>query len=71
MTASGDTTSHTLKKDGHKLICDIANKHGIQTGLQATGNFGRSLLKEDVSNEIIAKMIPEVNTAIERVTMKL
>ena len=40
----------------------IAQKHGIKTGLQATGNYGRGLLKPAVSDEIVETLIPEVYT---------
>ena len=49
-----------LRKKGEEEIKDIAVKNGIAVGMMATGNFGRGLLKERVSEEILEKLVPEV-----------
>ena len=44
-----------------EAIKDIAVAHGIQAGMMATGNYGRGLLRRDVSEDIVNNLVKEVN----------
>ena len=69
--ASGDVEAHKSHKLGKEKIMTIARNHGIKTGLQATGNYGRGLLKPTVSVKIVEKFIPEDKRDDARTLLKL
>ena len=57
---TGDSHSHELRDKTIENIKAIARRNHIQTGMMATGNYGRGILDEHVSNQIITELMPPV-----------
>ena len=56
----GDVTSKQMREELKAKIDDVIRLHGVQVGMQSTGNLGRAILRPDVSEAIVRVAVEDL-----------